>query len=81
MKQVITIEENYSQSKRYHRGIMHSTNATGKGNDGLKPTPNKSMATSNSGSNQKPVEKAAVVIAKEQSLQNGYKPSSIKLEQ
>lgn len=75
---IITLEENYSQSKNYQKGTIHSITNISKVNDCLKPTPAKSSV---GGSHQKSCMKAKVVTYDPNPLQTNNKPTSVKVEQ
>lgn len=77
----ITLEENYSQTKRYEKGTIFWGAGTFQSQDSFKPTPNKSNAGgSKYASTEKPGKKAEVV-QEANPMQRENKPTSVKVEQ
>jgi hypothetical protein len=79
----ITLEENYSQSKQYQKGTLHSNGQQSNNKDSLRPTPCKSISSDSCMDlNQKSNEKAQKVYENDQNpLMKSGKPTSVKLEQ
>lgn len=81
-KTTITLEENYSQTKNYHKGKLVSSHNANKVHDISRPIPNKSLTTSsNNDSSQEVHEKAVIYNYDTNPFQASNKPTSVKVEQ